>query len=91
MCGEHQLLQHPATTQGTHVFVFLLQRSFQPPPPFPPASALLTKKTALWPHDRGGVGVTVELREAEEQGCAVGGTVWPAVRREARVPRLWVQ
>ena len=47
MCGEHQLLQHPASTQGTHVFVFLLQRSFQPPPPFRLASALLTKKIAL--------------------------------------------
>ena len=80
MCGEHQLLQHPASTQGTHVFVFLLQRSFQPPPPFPPASALFTKKTVLWPHDWG---VSVELREVEEQGFVVGGTVWPAVRREA--------
>ena len=88
MCGEHQLLQHPATTQGTHIFVFLLQRSFQPPPAFPPASALLTKKTALWPCD---LGVSVELREAEEQGCVAGGTVWPAVRREAGVLHLWVQ
>ena len=88
MCGEHQLLQHLATTHGNKRACFLLQRSFQPPPPFPPASALLTKKTALWPCD---LGFAVELREAEEQGCVVGGTVWPAVRREARVLHLWVQ
>ena len=73
---------------GTNVHDFLLQRSFQPPTPFPPASALLTKKTALWPCD---LGVAVELREVEEQGCVVGGTVWPVVRREARVLQLWVQ
>ena len=36
------------------------------------------------------MGVSVELREVEEQGCVVGGTVWPAVRREARVFHLWV-
>ena len=60
--------------------VFFLYKSFQPPPPFPPASALLIKKTALWPRDRE---VSVELREVEEQGIVVGGTVWPAVRREA--------
>ena len=64
---------------GTHV-CFFFYKSFQPPPAFPLASALLTKKTALWPCD---LGVSVELREVKEQGCVVGGTVWPAVRREA--------
>ncbi|XP_043727763.1 histone-lysine N-methyltransferase PRDM9-like [Cervus elaphus] len=39
------------------------------------ASALLTKKTALWPHDQR---VSVELREAEEQGCVAGGIFWPS-------------
>ena len=71
-----------------HMCVFLFYKSFQPPPAFPPASALLTKKTALWPCD---LGVSVELREVKEQGCVVGGTVWPAVRREARMLHLWVQ
>ena len=68
--------------------VFLIQKLSASTPPFPPASALLIKKTALWPRDRE---VSVELREAEEQGCVVGGTAWPAVRREMRVLRLWVQ
>ena len=52
MCREHQLLQHLATTHGNKR-VFFFYENFQPPPPFPPASALLTKKTALWPRDLG--------------------------------------
>ena len=68
--------------------IFFFYKSFQPPPRSPPASTLLTKTTAFWPHDQR---VSVELREAEEQGCVVGGIVWPAVRREGRVLRLWVQ
>ena len=75
------------TWEQTCVF-FFCKEAFSLHPPFPPASALLTKKTALWPSD---LGFAVELREAEEQGCVVGGTVWPAVRREARVLHLWVQ
>ena len=88
MCGGTPITAASSHHTQQHMCVFFFYERFQPPPTFPLASALLTKKTVLWPHDWG---VSVELREVGEQGCEVGGTVWPVVRREARVLPLWVQ
>ena len=88
MCGEHQSLQHPATTHGNTRPCFSSTQKLSAPTLLPTGlcSARQEQCTVVLC-----LGVSVELREAGEQGCAVGGTVWPAVRREARVLRLWAQ
>ena len=55
----------------------MLQDLIQPPPTFPPASVLFTKKTVLWPCDRE---VSVELRGRWRSGSvrlgALSGLQW---------------
>ena len=88
MCGEHQLLQHPATTHGNTCVCFSSTKAFSLHPSSHRPLLCSPRRLHFGLMTRA---VTVELREAEEQGCAVGSTVWPAVRREVRVLPLWVQ
>lgn len=73
MCREHHHCSiWPPHTEHTCVFFFC--KRFQSPPTFPPGLCSAQQEDCtLGPQ---GLGVSVELREAGEQGCEGGGTVW---------------
>ena len=72
MCREHQLLQHLATThRNTHV-CFPSTNAFNLHPLSHRALLCSPRRLHFGPVIGG---VSVELREAGEQGCEVGGTV----------------
>ena len=82
MCREHQLLKHLATTCGNTRVCFSSTKAFSLH--LPSHRPLLCSPRRLrFGLVIGGGGGSVELREAGEQDCEVGGIVWSAVRRQA--------